>query len=194
MARIWSFCVKVGERSRVLKNKERTPVQVRCCVAPFHSQFAYIHSPHSPKTRLPDTMLFPRLMLASFLVLAPGAALRSSFFTGGKLSSVHQSSSSSSALCMKTIAVVGASGLTGTECVYQALQNGDKVVGLTRYVRCLSLGFSAHRPELSASRHPHNPVFPLFGLYHTEIPPKWSFLKDPVVPIKASVSKTPISP
>uniref|UniRef100_A0A7S1VPY9 NAD(P)-binding domain-containing protein n=1 Tax=Grammatophora oceanica TaxID=210454 RepID=A0A7S1VPY9_9STRA len=32
----------------------------------------------------------------------------------------------------KTIAVFGASGLTATECVYQALANGDKVVGLTR--------------------------------------------------------------
>jgi len=33
---------------------------------------------------------------------------------------------------MKTIAVFGASGLTGQECVYQALKNGDNVVGLTR--------------------------------------------------------------
>lgn len=33
---------------------------------------------------------------------------------------------------MKTIAVIGASGLTAQECVYQALQNGDSVVGLTR--------------------------------------------------------------
>lgn len=33
---------------------------------------------------------------------------------------------------MKTIAVFGASGLTASECVYQALQQGDKVVGLTR--------------------------------------------------------------
>lgn len=33
---------------------------------------------------------------------------------------------------MKTIAVFGASGLTASECVYQALKNGDKVVGLTR--------------------------------------------------------------
>lgn len=36
------------------------------------------------------------------------------------------------ALCMKTIAVFGASGLTASECVYQALKNGDNVVGLTR--------------------------------------------------------------
>lgn len=33
---------------------------------------------------------------------------------------------------MKTIAVVGASGLTASECVYQILQNGDNCVGLTR--------------------------------------------------------------
>lgn len=31
-----------------------------------------------------------------------------------------------------TIAVFGASGLTAQECVYQALKEGDKVVGLTR--------------------------------------------------------------
>lgn len=44
------------------------------------------------------------------------------------------SSASSTQLCMKTIAVFGASGLTGQECVYQALQNGDTVIGLTRFV------------------------------------------------------------
>jgi len=33
---------------------------------------------------------------------------------------------------MKTIAVIGASGLTASECVYQALKAGDNVVGLTR--------------------------------------------------------------
>jgi hypothetical protein len=31
-----------------------------------------------------------------------------------------------------TIAVFGASGLTASECVYQALRDGDTVVGLTR--------------------------------------------------------------
>lgn len=41
-------------------------------------------------------------------------------------------SSSDSRLCMRTIAVVGASGLTASECVYQALKNGDSVIGLTR--------------------------------------------------------------
>jgi len=33
---------------------------------------------------------------------------------------------------MKTIAVFGASGLTASECVYQALKDGNKVIGLTR--------------------------------------------------------------
>jgi len=33
---------------------------------------------------------------------------------------------------MKTIAVFGASGLTSSECVYQALKKGDNVIGLTR--------------------------------------------------------------
>ena len=31
-----------------------------------------------------------------------------------------------------TIAVIGASGLTASECVYQALKEGDTVIGLTR--------------------------------------------------------------
>jgi uncharacterized protein YbjT (DUF2867 family) len=39
---------------------------------------------------------------------------------------------SSTALSMKTVAVFGASGLTAAECIYQALENGDAVVGLTR--------------------------------------------------------------
>jgi hypothetical protein len=33
-----------------------------------------------------------------------------------------------------TIAVFGASGLLAQECVYQALENGDTVIGLTRCV------------------------------------------------------------
>jgi hypothetical protein len=41
-------------------------------------------------------------------------------------------SSSKSTLFMKTIAVFGSSGLTASECIYQAVQNGDTVVGLTR--------------------------------------------------------------
>eukprot|EP01083_Nonionella_stella_P086664 240900_1 len=44
----------------------------------------------------------------------------------------HSTSVSSSSLSMKTIAVFGASGLTSSECVYQALKNGDTVIGLAR--------------------------------------------------------------
>ena len=47
-------------------------------------------------------------------------------------SSSSSSSSSSSNLFMKTIAVFGASGLTSREVIYQALESGDRVVGLTR--------------------------------------------------------------
>jgi len=61
---------------------------------------------------------------------APGIALKSTSFV--RHSSGARHARSSSALCMKTIAVFGASGLTASECVYQALQKGDKVVGLTR--------------------------------------------------------------
>ena len=39
---------------------------------------------------------------------------------------------SSCSLSMSTIAVIGASGLTSRECVYQALERGCNVVGLTR--------------------------------------------------------------
>jgi len=61
------------------------------------------------------------------IVLASAQAFHSPFL-GAKAASVR----SESALCMKTIAVFGASGLTASECVYQALANGDSVVGLTR--------------------------------------------------------------
>jgi len=76
------------------------------------------------------------------------AAFHSTFVGGGegrmlrfsRPAAAHRASSTSkSQLCMKTIAVFGASGLTGQECVYQALQNGDTVIGLTRYVRASSL-------------------------------------------------------
>jgi nucleoside-diphosphate-sugar epimerase len=67
------------------------------------------------------------MKLISSLALLSGV----SAFTGTPLVP-RTVSSSSSALCMKTIAVFGASGLTASECVYQALKEGDKVVGLTR--------------------------------------------------------------
>lgn len=47
------------------------------------------------------------------------------------VSPLSRSSSTSTALDA-TIAVFGASGLTAQECVYQALKEGDRVVGLTR--------------------------------------------------------------
>lgn len=51
----------------------------------------------------------------------------------------------------KTIAIFGASGLTSSECIYQALQNGDQVIGLTRNPSSLvqpagSAGSSAGMP------------------------------------------------
>ena len=72
-------------------------------------------------------------------VIAAGLAVSSDAFTSsfvGNRASQQKWGvpSSNSALCMKTIAVFGASGLTASECVYQALNNGDSVVGLTRYV------------------------------------------------------------
>ena len=64
----------------------------------------------------------------------------SSFVPGtGSFLSQTKSATTGTALCMKTIAVFGASGLTSSECIYQALKNGDKVVGLTRFVIILCL-------------------------------------------------------
>lgn len=62
-------------------------------------------------------------------LLASTEAFHSSFMGRSAASGVRNSDSS---LSMKTIAVIGASGLTAQECVYQALANGDSVVGLTR--------------------------------------------------------------
>jgi FlaA1/EpsC-like NDP-sugar epimerase len=71
-------------------------------------------------------------IISSFLfiiLVGPTSAFHSSFARGtAPLAAVK----SQSALCMKTIAVFGASGLTGSECVYQALKDGDNVIGLTR--------------------------------------------------------------
>lgn len=68
------------------------------------------------------------LFIASNTVHVNG--FQSSFIrgSGGALPAVRSDTS----LCMKTIAVIGASGLTSTECIYQALKDGHKVVGLTR--------------------------------------------------------------
>jgi len=47
-------------------------------------------------------------------------------------SSLGRTFAGRSSLCMSTVAVIGASGLTAQECVYQALQRDCDVVGLTR--------------------------------------------------------------
>lgn len=58
-------------------------------------------------------------------------AFKTSFLGRSALGTTGKPATSSQ-LCMKTIAVFGASGLTASECVYQALENGDSVVGMTR--------------------------------------------------------------
>ena len=73
-------------------------------------------------------MLLSSLLLITLLAGSVNA-FQSSFVRG---STSFASVRSDSALCMKTIAVFGASGLTAAECVYQALKDGDSVVGLTR--------------------------------------------------------------
>mmetsp|Transcript_22511 Transcript_22511/g.31398 ORF Transcript_22511/g.31398 Transcript_22511/m.31398 type:complete len:277 (-) Transcript_22511:1351-2181(-) len=67
-----------------------------------------------------------RLAIVS-LLLGSGSA-----FTASK-PFIHRSAPAHSSSALDaTIAVIGASGLTASECVYQALENGDNVVGLTR--------------------------------------------------------------
>lgn len=78
------------------------------------------------------------LILASTLMVvnsftSPQSVGKSTFVRGVSKPLVS-SNGSSSCLSMKNIAVIGASGLTAAECVYQALKNGDTVVGLTRCV------------------------------------------------------------
>jgi hypothetical protein len=80
-----------------------------------------------------NSLLFTCLVTTT---VSAWTASSSSFL--GASSSAHRAlprPSTSTQLCMKTIAVFGASGLTASECVYQALKNGDSVVGLTRYVQ-----------------------------------------------------------
>jgi len=59
------------------------------------------------------------------------ATLSTLLYTSTAFVSLPQTPPSTTALDA-TIAVIGASGLTASECVYQALNNGDAVVGLTR--------------------------------------------------------------
>ena len=81
------------------------------------------------------------------------SAFQSPFISGSKIGNVPASAvrNGESSLCMKTIAVIGASGLTASECVYQALQDGNNVVGLTRNVANVKIptgsgGASAGQP------------------------------------------------
>lgn len=71
------------------------------------------------------------MKLSPLLFLLPAVSAFQSSFGGARLAGTRKFASDTD-LCMKTIAVVGASGLAASECVYQALQNGDNVVGLTR--------------------------------------------------------------
>lgn len=78
-------------------------------------------------------MKFSFLPIAALAVLSTTDAFqRSSSFMGAGRVAQNSCDSSTTALCMKTIAVFGASGLTGSEAVFQALNEGDKVIGLTR--------------------------------------------------------------
>ena len=75
----------------------------------------------------------PVVAVALLALTTTSAFSSSSQFRGHQVTSNVPVTKTSTALCMKTIAVFGASGLTASECVYQALKNGDTVVGLTRY-------------------------------------------------------------
>ena len=68
--------------------------------------------------------------ILSVVCLANAVNAFQSSFTPG--SSAVPGVRNGSSLCMKTVAVIGASGLTASECIYQALKDGHKVVGLTR--------------------------------------------------------------
>jgi hypothetical protein len=74
------------------------------------------------------------MTIRAVLVLAALVSAAEAFLVGSRLESQRQSGFSSSALCMSTIAVIGASGLTAQECVLQALERDYNVVGLTRWV------------------------------------------------------------
>jgi len=69
-------------------------------------------------------MKFNALLFASAAILGTTNA----FVAPRPITAISSSSTSLDA----TIAVFGASGLTAQECVYQALKDGDTVVGLTR--------------------------------------------------------------
>mmetsp|Transcript_15009 Transcript_15009/g.22083 ORF Transcript_15009/g.22083 Transcript_15009/m.22083 type:complete len:285 (+) Transcript_15009:88-942(+) len=72
------------------------------------------------------------VFLVSLLSIYSSTNAFKTSFLGRSAPGTHGKPGTGSQLCMKTIAVFGASGLTASECVYQALENGDSVVGLTR--------------------------------------------------------------
>jgi uncharacterized protein YbjT (DUF2867 family) len=76
-------------------------------------------------------MKFSSVFTLLFAVSSSVDAFQSTFIRGSS-SSALPAVQSPSALCMKTIAVIGASGLTSQECIYQALKDGNSVIGLTR--------------------------------------------------------------
>lgn len=73
-------------------------------------------------------MLYQTLLKTTFVLLASSVTA----FVPRLPSNKHTISSSFNTPLSATIAVIGASGLTSQECIYQALENGDSVVGLTR--------------------------------------------------------------
>jgi hypothetical protein len=72
------------------------------------------------------------IMRTSFLALVVAFCVANKY--GLAFTTSQRKSSTTTTALAANIAVFGASGLTGAECVYQALQNGDTVVGLTRCV------------------------------------------------------------
>jgi len=100
--------------------------------------------------------------------------LKSRTYSEGKASPL----SKASALFMKTIAVIGASGLTAQECVYQALKNGDTVIGLTR---CVAGTMNIVRFHSIGRDGQISHVLTTMCLFRNEETQRmWSFLKDPV--------------
>lgn len=71
-------------------------------------------------------------IFAFLSTLSVADAFQTSFIGEGRSQNNYSNRMSETTLCMKTIAVFGASGLTGSECTFQALKEGDNVVGLTR--------------------------------------------------------------
>jgi nucleoside-diphosphate-sugar epimerase len=72
------------------------------------------------------------LTVSLLSTLSVADAFRSSFAGSPAGPVATARTNDSTMLCMKTIAVFGASGLTGSECVFQALKEGDNVIGLAR--------------------------------------------------------------